>query len=47
MASYEEQRAKIDRLDQRIEELAAQEKYAEKVKNWDVFLGFEHTRHYR
>ena len=44
MTSYEEQSAKIDRLDQRIEELAAQEKYAEKVKKLGCFLGIQtHT----
>ena len=44
MISYEEQTAKIDRLDQRIEELAAQEKYAEKVKKLECFLGIQtHT----
>ena len=44
MISYEEQTAKIDRLDQRIEELAAQEKYAEKVKKLGCFLGIQtHT----
>lgn len=44
MTTYEEQTAKIDRLDQRIEELAAQEKYAEKVKKLGCFLGIQtHT----
>ena len=44
MTSYEEQTAKIDRMDQRIEELAAQEKYAEKVKKLGCFLGIQtHT----
>lgn len=41
MTSYEEQTAKIERFDQRIEELAAQEKYAEKVKKLTCFLGIK------
>lgn len=44
MTSYEEQTAKIDRLDQRIEELASQGQYAEKVKKLGCFLGIQtHT----
>ena len=44
MTSYEEQYAKIERFDQRIEELASQEKYAEKVKKLGCFLGIQtHT----
>lgn len=44
MASYEEQTAKIERFDQRIEELASQERYAEKVKKLGCFLGIKtHT----
>ncbi len=44
MASYEEQVAKIERFDQRIEELANQEKYQEKVKKLVCFLGIKtHT----
>lgn len=44
MASYEEQAAKIERFDQRIEELASQERYAEKVKKLGCFLGIKtHT----
>ena len=44
MTSYEEQVSKIERLDQRIEELASQEKYAEKVKKLGCFLGIKtHT----
>ena len=39
MASYEEYTAKIERFDQRIEELASQEKYEEKVKRIGCFLG--------
>ena len=46
MISYEEQTVKIDRLDQRIEKLVAQEMYAEKVKNWDVFLESKRIQHY-
>ena len=37
MASYEEYVAKIERFDQRIEELASQERYAEKVKRLHIF----------
>lgn len=44
MVSYEEQTAKIERFDQRIEELASQERYAEKVKRLGCFLGIKtHT----
>ena len=44
MASYEEYVAKIERFDQRIEELASQERYAEKVKKLGCFLGIKtHT----
>lgn len=44
MASYEEFVAKIERFDQRIEELASQERYAEKVKKLGCFLGIKtHT----
>ncbi|HOO27608.1 MAG TPA: IS110 family transposase [Lachnospiraceae bacterium] len=44
MASYEEQEAKIERFDQRIEELASQEAYQEKVKKLECFLGIKtHT----
>jgi transposase len=44
MASYEEQVAKIERFDLRIEELASQEKYHEKVKKLSCFLGIKtHT----
>ena len=44
MASYEEYTAKIERFDQRIEELASQERYAEKVKRLGCFLGIKtHT----
>lgn len=44
LASYEEYTAKIERLDQRIEELASQERYAEKVKRLGCFLGIKtHT----
>ena len=44
MTSYEEQTAKIERFDQRIEELASQERYAEKVKRLGCFLGIKtHT----
>lgn len=44
MASYDEQTAKIERFDQRIEELASQERYQEKVKRLGCFLGIKtHT----
>ena len=44
MASYEEQTAKIERFDRRIEEIAAQERYQEKVKRLGCFLGIRtHT----
>lgn len=44
MASYEEQMAKIERFDKRIEEIAAQERYQEKVKRLGCFLGVKtHT----
>ena len=44
MATYEEQTAKIERFDKRIEEIAAQEKYQEKVKRLGCFLGIKtHT----
>lgn len=44
MASYDEQTAKIERFDQRIEELASQERYQEKVKRLGCFLGVKtHT----
>lgn len=44
MASYEEQTAKIERFDLRIEELANQEKYQKKVKKLTCFLGIKtHT----
>jgi len=44
MASYEEQTAKIERFDRRIEELALQECYQSKVKRLECFLGIQtHT----
>ena len=44
LISYEELTDKIKRYDQRIEELAAQKKYAEKVKRLGCFLGIKtHT----
>ena len=44
MASYEEQTAKIGRFDKRIAEIAAQERYQEKVKQLGCFLGIKtHT----
>ena len=44
LASYEEQTAKIERFDKRIEEIAAQTEYAEKVKKLSCFLGIQtHT----
>ncbi len=44
MASYEEQTAKIQRFDMRIEEIAEQERYQSKVKKLVCFLGIKtHT----
>lgn len=44
MASYEEQEAKIERYDKRIEEIAEQTKYHDKVKKLECFLGIKtHT----
>ena len=44
LASYEEQTAKIERFDARIEEIAAQTEYAEKVHKLGCFLGIQtHT----
>ena len=44
LASYEEQTAKIERFDKRIEEIAAQGRYQEKVKRLGCFLGIKtHT----
>lgn len=44
MASYGEQTAKIERFDKRIEELAAQVRYQEKVKKLSCWLGIKiHT----
>jgi transposase len=44
MASYDEQTGKIERFDRRIEEIASQEKYHEKVKRLCCFLGIKtHT----
>lgn len=44
LASYEEQMAKIERFDKRIEELSSQEQYQEKVKRLGCFLGIKtHT----
>jgi transposase len=41
MASYDEQTAKLERFDRRIEEIASQEKYYEKVKKLRCFLGIK------
>ena len=44
MTSYEEQVTKLERFDERIEELATQERYAEKVKKLSCLLGIKtHT----
>ena len=44
MISYEEQVLKIERFDKRIEEIASQTKYQEKVKRLGCFLGIKtHT----
>ena len=39
MASYEEQETKIERYDKRIEEIASEARYQEKVKKLVCFLG--------
>ena len=44
LASYEEQEAKIERYDNRIEEIASEARYQEKVKKLGCFLGIRtHT----
>lgn len=44
LASYDEQTARIERFDRRIEELAAQKSYKEKAKKLGCFLGIKtHT----
>ena len=44
MASYEEQEAKIERYDKRIEEIAAEARYQENAKKLSCFLGIRtHT----
>ena len=44
MASYEEQNAKIERYDKRIEEIASESRYQEKAKKLGCFLGIRtHT----
>jgi len=44
MATYDELTAKIDRYDKRIQEIAAQSEYQEKVKKLECFLGIKtHT----
>ena len=44
LCSYEELTAKISRFDQRIQELAGQEQYCEKVRKLECFLGIKtHT----
>ena len=44
LTSYEEQTAKIERFDARIEEIASQAEYAEKIKKLGCFLGLKtHT----
>lgn len=44
ITSYEEQTAKIERFDKRIEEFAGQKRYCEKVKKLGCFLGIKtHT----
>lgn len=44
IASYEEQESKIERFDKRIEEIAEQVSYHEKVKRLGCFLGIKtHT----
>jgi transposase len=41
LASYDEQTAKIERFDRRIEEIALQERYHDKVKKLGSFLGIK------
>lgn len=41
MVSFDEQTAKIERFDLRLEELASQEEYQEKVKKLCCFLGIK------
>lgn len=44
MAAYDEQTAKIERFDKRIEEMASQERYQKKVEKLGCFLGIKtHT----
>lgn len=44
MASYEEQEAKIERYDKRIEEIASEARYQENAKKLGCFLGIRtHT----
>ena len=44
MGSYEEQEAKIERYDKRIEEIASERRYQENVKKLGCFLGIRtHT----
>jgi len=44
LATYDELTAKIDRYDQRIQEIAAQSEYQEKVRKLECFLGIKtHT----
>ena len=47
MASYEEQEAKIERYDKRIEEIAAEARYQENVKNSGVSLASVRTQPFR
>ena len=47
MASYEEQEAKIERYDKRIEEIAAEERYQKNARKLGCFLGIStHTALY-
>jgi transposase len=46
MASYEEQEAKIERYDKRIEEIAEQTKYHDKVKKLGCFSASRRIQHY-
>ena len=41
MASYDEQMAKIERFDRRIEKLASPKRYEEKIKKRNCFLGIK------
>ena len=47
LATYDELTAKIDRYDKRIQEIAAQSEYQEKVRKLECFLESRRTPHCR